>query len=87
MIRQRTIKNVIRGRGVGLHTGETVSLRLLPATVDTGVIFSRVDVEPAVDIPALSQHVSETTLATTISSGECRISTIEHLMSALYGLG
>ena len=87
MIRQRTLKNVIRGRGVGLHTGETVSLRLLPAPVDTGVVFSRIDLEPAVDIPALSEHVSDTTLATTIAKGDCRISTIEHLMSALYGLG
>lgn len=87
MICQRTLKNVIRATGVGLHTGEKVYLTLRPAPADTGIVFLRTDLEPAVEIPALSKHVCDTTLATTIASesGD-RIATIEHLMSALYGL-
>ena len=87
MINQRTLKNVIRATGVGLHTGEKVYLTLRPAPVDTGIVFVRVDVDPAVEIPALSRNVCDTTLATTIAAGGHKISTIEHLMSAFSGLG
>lgn len=87
MIYQRTLKNVIRATGVGLHTGEKVYLTLRPAPVDTGIVFSRVDLDPVVEIAARSENVSDTTLATTIAGGGERISTIEHLMSALCGLG
>ena len=86
MIRQRTLKNVIRATGVGLHTGEKVYLTLRPAPVDTGVIFVREDANPATEIPALTEFVGDTTLATTIVKDGYRISTIEHLMSALCGL-
>jgi UDP-3-O-[3-hydroxymyristoyl] N-acetylglucosamine deacetylase len=86
MINQRTLKNVIRATGVGLHTGEKVYLTLRPAPVNTGVVFIRVDVEPAVEIPAATENVGDTTLATTLVKDGQRISTIEHLMSALYGL-
>lgn len=87
MIRQKTLKNVIRATGVGLHTGEKIYLTLRPAPVDTGIIFVRVDVDPVVEIPALTENVGDTTLATTISMGGQRISTVEHLMSAFSGLG
>ncbi|MBD3648465.1 MAG: UDP-3-O-acyl-N-acetylglucosamine deacetylase [Pseudomonadales bacterium] len=87
MIYQRTLKNVIRATGVGLHTGEKVYLTLRPAPVNTGIVFSRVDLDPVVEIPACTEHVSDTTLATTIARDGVRISTIEHLMSALCGLG
>ncbi len=87
MIKQRTLKNVIRATGVGLHTGEKVYLTLRPAPADTGIIFVRVDVDPAVEIPANTDHVVDTTLATTIGKNGQRISTIEHLMSAFSGLG
>lgn len=87
MIYQRTLKNVIRATGVGLHTGEKVYLTLRPAPVDTGIVFSRVDLDPVVDIPARTAYVADTTLATTISRDGQRISTIEHLMSAFCGLG
>jgi UDP-3-O-[3-hydroxymyristoyl] N-acetylglucosamine deacetylase len=87
LINQRTLKNVIRATGVGLHTGEKVYLTLRPAPVNTGVVFVRVDVEPAVEIPAATENVGDTTLATTLVKDGQRISTIEHLMSALYGLG
>ena len=87
MINQRTLKNVIRATGVGLHTGEKVYLTLRPAPADTGIVFVRVDVDPVVEIPATTENVADTTLATTIGTGEHRISTIEHLMSAFSGLG
>lgn len=87
MINQRTLKNVIRATGVGLHTGEKVYLTLRPAPADTGIVFVRVDVDPAVEIPALSKHVCDTTLATTIMAHGHKVSTIEHLMSAFSGLG
>jgi UDP-3-O-[3-hydroxymyristoyl] N-acetylglucosamine deacetylase len=87
MISQRTLKNVIRATGVGLHTGEKVYLTLRPAPIDTGIVFVRVDVEPSVEIPAATDFVGDTTLATTLTKDGYRISTVEHLMSALYGLG
>jgi len=87
MICQRTLKNIIRATGVGLHTGEKVYLTLRPAPEDTGIVFVRVDLDPVVEIPAKTEYVVDTTLATTIGIGAAKISTIEHLMSALAGLG
>ena len=87
MIKQRTLKNVIRATGVGLHTGEKVYLTLRPAPVDTGIIFRRVDLDPIIEIPAMAENVGETTLSSTLVKGDVRISTVEHLMSAMSGLG
>ena len=87
MIKQRTIKNVIRATGIGLHTGGKIHLTLRPAAVDTGIIFRRIDQEPAVDIPAKPENVSDTRLSTTLSRGGVKVSTVEHLMSAFAGLG
>ncbi len=87
MIRQRTIKNVIRATGIGLHTGDKIYLTVRPAPVDTGVIFRRVDLAPPVAIRATAYAVGETTLSTTLVSGGVKVSTIEHLMSAFAGLG
>ena len=87
MIRQKTLKNVIRATGVGLHTGEKIYLTLRPAPVDNGIMFVRVDIDPSVKIPALTESVADTTLATTIAKDGYRVSTIEHLMSAFSGLG
>ncbi len=87
MIRQRTLKNVIRATGVGLHTGEKVYLTLRPAAPDTGVVFRRVDLEPPVDIPAKAEYVGDTQLSTTLIKDGARISTVEHLLSAFAGLG
>lgn len=87
MIRQRTLKNVIKATGVGLHTGKKVYLTLKPAPVDTGIVFSRVDIDPVVQIPALAENVGDTTLSSTLMKGDVRISTVEHLMSAMSGLG
>ncbi len=87
MIKQRTLKNAIRATGVGLHTGEKVFLTLKPAPVDTGIIFRRTDIQPCVDIVALAQNVGDTTLSTTLMKGDVRVSTVEHLLSAMAGLG
>ncbi|MBM3202884.1 UDP-3-O-acyl-N-acetylglucosamine deacetylase [Candidatus Woesearchaeota archaeon] len=87
MIRQRTLKNVIRATGVGLHTGEKVYLTLRPATANTGIVFRRVDLPEPVSIEASPQNVGETTLSTTLEKNGVKVSTVEHLLSALAGLG
>ena len=87
MIRQRTLKNVIRATGVGLHTGEKIYLTLRPAPVDTGIVFCRVDLDLVVQIRARPENVGDTRLSTTLVNGDVRISTVEHLLSAMAGLG
>lgn len=87
MIKQRTLKNVIRATGVGLHTGEKIYLTLRPAPIDAGIIFRRVDLDPVVEIPARAENVGDTRLSTTLVQGDVRISTVEHLLSAMAGLG
>ncbi|HSJ47713.1 MAG TPA: UDP-3-O-acyl-N-acetylglucosamine deacetylase [Gammaproteobacteria bacterium] len=87
MIRQRTLKNVIRATGVGLHTGEKVYLTLRPAAPNTGIVFRRTDLEPPVEIRARPENVGDTVLSTTLVNGDVRISTVEHLLSAMAGLG
>jgi UDP-3-O-[3-hydroxymyristoyl] N-acetylglucosamine deacetylase len=87
MIRQRTLKNVIRATGVGLHTGKKVFLTLRPAPANSGINFRRVDLDPAVEIPANPEYVGDTSLSTTLVKDNVRISTVEHLLSALAGFG
>jgi len=87
MIRQRTLKNVIRATGVGLHTGKKVYLTLRPAPANNGIIFRRVDLDPIVEIPACPDNVGDTKLSTTLTRDGVRISTVEHLLSALAGFG
>ncbi|TDO12590.1 UDP-3-O-acyl-N-acetylglucosamine deacetylase [Halomonas ventosae] len=87
MIRQRTLKNVIRATGVGLHSGKKVYLTLRPAPVDTGIVFVRTDLKPEVQVPAYAEHVTDTTLCTALSVGGAKVATVEHLMSAFAGLG
>jgi len=87
MIHQRTLKNVIRATGVGLHTGEKVYLTLRPAAVNTGIVFRRVDLDPVVELKADPNQVGDTRLSTALKEGDVSVSTIEHLMSALAGLG
>ncbi len=87
MIHQRTLKNVIRATGVGLHTGEKVYLTLRPAAVDTGIVFRRVDLDPVVELRADPNQVGDTRLSTALKEGDVTVSTIEHLMAALAGLG
>lgn len=87
MIKQRTLKNTIRATGVGLHSGKKVYLTLKPAPVDTGIVFCRTDLDPLVEIPARAENVGETTLSTTLMKDGVRIDTVEHLLSAMAGLG
>ncbi len=87
MLRQRTLKNVIRATGVGLHSGEKVYMTLRPAPANTGIVFRRVDLDPVVEIPADANLVAETTLCTGLARDGAKVQTVEHLMSALAGLG
>lgn len=87
MIKQRTLKNAIRATGVGLHTGEKIYLTLLPAAIDSGIVFRRVDLDPVVNIEAKAENVGDTTLSTTLVRDGVRVSTVEHLLSAMAGLG
>jgi UDP-3-O-[3-hydroxymyristoyl] N-acetylglucosamine deacetylase len=87
MIRQRTLRNEIRATGVGLHSGKKVYLTLKPAPIDNGIVFRRVDLTPAIEIKATASNVGETLLSTTLVKGDVKVSTVEHLLSAMAGLG
>ncbi|WEK31953.1 MAG: UDP-3-O-acyl-N-acetylglucosamine deacetylase [Candidatus Pseudomonas phytovorans] len=87
MIKQRTLKNTIRATGIGLHSGEKVYLTLKPAPVDTGIVFRRADLDPVVEIAARAANVGETTMSTTLVNGDVKVDTVEHLLSAMAGLG
>ena len=87
MIAQRTLKTLTRAVGVGLHSGQRVELTLRPAAPDTGIVFRRVDLPEPVDIPVRAESVTDTRLASTISVGQAKVFTVEHLMSACAGLG
>jgi UDP-3-O-[3-hydroxymyristoyl] N-acetylglucosamine deacetylase len=87
MLRQRTLKTAIRATGVGLHTGEKVYMTLRPAAENAGINFRRVDLDEPVDIPADARLVGETMLGTTLIRDGVKVATVEHLMSALAGLG
>ena len=87
MLRQRTLKSLISTTGVGLHTGQKIRMVLRPAQPDAGVVFRRVDLDPIADIPARAESVGETRLSSCLVSGGAKVYTVEHLMSALSGLG
>lgn len=87
MLRQRTVRQVIRASGIGLHSGERVTLALRPAPPDTGIVFRRTDLVPPVDVPAKAELVRETLMSSGLVQGEAKVGTVEHLMSALAGLG
>jgi UDP-3-O-[3-hydroxymyristoyl] N-acetylglucosamine deacetylase len=87
MLRQRTLKTAIRATGIGLHTGRKVYMTLRPAAENTGVVFRRVDLEPAVDVHGDALKVGETTLGTTLVEGDVKVATVEHLLAAMAGLG
>ncbi len=87
MIRQRTLKNVIKATGITLHGGERAELTLRPAPPNTGIIFQRTDLDPVVEILACAENVGDTTLSTCLIKDGVRVSTVEHLLSAFAGLG
>jgi len=86
-LRQRTLKDSIRATGIGLHSGAKVYMTLRPAPANTGIVFRRLDLPEPVDVPATALNVTETNLGTTLQSGEGKVATVEHLLSALAGLG
>ena len=87
MLQQRILKTITRAVGVGLHSGQRVELTLRPAQPDTGIVFRRVDLAEPVDIPVTALAVTDTRMASTISNGDAKVHTVEHLMSACAGLG
>jgi UDP-3-O-[3-hydroxymyristoyl] N-acetylglucosamine deacetylase len=87
MLKQRTIKQLVKTVGVGLHSGTKVVLTLRPAAPDTGIVFRRVDLDPVVDLPATAVGVGDTRMASTLDTNGVKVSTVEHLMSACAGLG
>ena len=87
MIKQRTLKNAIRATGVGLHSGIKVEMHLRPAPVNSGIVFRRMDIPSAVDLKADPYLVTDTRLCSVLESGNAKVATVEHLMSALAGMG
>jgi UDP-3-O-[3-hydroxymyristoyl] N-acetylglucosamine deacetylase len=87
MLRQRTLNKATRTTGVGLHTGARVEMTLRPAPIDTGIVFQRSDLPKSPAIPALAHNVGDTRLSSTLKVDSVTVSTVEHLMSALAGLG
>ncbi|MDD2843368.1 MAG: UDP-3-O-acyl-N-acetylglucosamine deacetylase [Rhodoferax sp.] len=87
MLKQRTLKTLTRAVGMGLHSGQRVEITLRPAPPDTGIVFRRVDLPEPVDIPVSALAVTDTRMASTISTGNAKVHTVEHLMSACAGLG
>ena len=87
MLKQRTLKSCIKASGVGLHSGAKVTMLLRPAAPDTGIVFRRIDLDPVVDLPASATMVGDTRMCSCLESGGAKVGTIEHLMSALAGLG
>ena len=87
MLAQRTLSNSIKAFGIGLHSGEPIMLKLMPAPPDTGIIFRRVDLDPVVEIKARAENVGDTTMSTSLTWKDVKISTVEHLLSAMAGLG
>lgn len=87
MLKQRTIKKIIKASGTGLHSGKNVLINFLPHHINGGIVFRRIDLNPPVDIPANALLVQETMMSSNLVQGEVRIGTVEHLMSALAGMG
>lgn len=87
MLRQRTISKTVSTKGIGLHSGRLVEITLRPAAPNTGIVFHRIDLPQVVDIPAQAHLVGGTTMASVLQKDGVRVSTVEHLMSALAGLG
>lgn len=86
MIKQRTLNNVVKATGVGVHSGDMVMITLRPAPVNTGIVFRRIDLKTPVEIPAKIEFIGETTLSTSLAKDGAKISTVEHLLSAFAGL-
>ena len=87
MLKQRTLRNSIKAVGIGLHTGKNINMELIPSDINTGINFIRTDVDKELIIPAIAENVGDTSLSTALVKNDVKISTIEHLLSAIAGLG
>jgi UDP-3-O-[3-hydroxymyristoyl] N-acetylglucosamine deacetylase len=87
MLKQRTLRNSIKAVGIGLHTGKNINMELIPSDVNTGINFIRTDIDKELIIPAIAENVGDTSLSTALVKDDVKISTIEHLLSAIAGLG
>ena len=87
MLKQRTLRNSIKAVGIGLHTGKNINMELIPSKINTGINFIRTDVDENLIIPAIAENVGDTSLSTALVKDDVKISTIEHLLSAIAGLG
>jgi UDP-3-O-[3-hydroxymyristoyl] N-acetylglucosamine deacetylase len=87
MLKQRTLRNPIKAEGIGLHSGQNITMELIPAEINSGIRFIRTDIDESVHIPAIAENVGDTSLSTALIMDDIKISTIEHLMSAIAGLG
>ena len=87
MLKQRTLRNSIKAVGIGLHTGKNINLELIPSEINSGINFIRTDVDDSLVIPAIAENVGDTSLSTALVKDDVKISTIEHLLSAIAGLG
>lgn len=87
MLKQRTLRNPIKAEGIGLHSGQNITMELIPADINSGIRFIRTDIDESILIPAIAENVGDTSLSTALIMDGIKISTIEHLMSAIAGLG
>ena len=87
MLKQRTLRNPIKAVGIGLHTGKNITMELLPAEINSGISFIRTDIDENIIITAIAENVGDTSLSTALIKENIKISTIEHLLSAIAGLG
>lgn len=87
MLKQRTIKKTVRASGIGLHSGKQVNMTLCPHHDDAGIVFRRVDLSPAIEIPAQAQLIQESFMCSNLIQGDAKVGTVEHLMSAIAALG
>ena len=87
MLKQRTLRNPIKAEGIGLHSGQNITMELIPADINSGIRFIRTDIDESILIPAIAENVGDTSLSTALILDGIKISTIEHLMSAIAGLG
>ena len=87
MFRQRTLKRTVKASGIGLHSGQKVMINFVPHTVDGGIVFRRIDLHPAIEIPADAMLIQEAFMCSNLVQGDAKVGTVEHVMSAIAGLG
>jgi UDP-3-O-[3-hydroxymyristoyl] N-acetylglucosamine deacetylase len=87
MLKQRTLKRVVKASGIGLHSGQKVMINFVPHTVDSGIVFRRIDLNPPVDLPADALLIQEAFMCSNLVKDEIKVGTIEHVMSAIAALG